>query len=385
MLEFIWKIKYNKADFSLVKSALLFLEKAVYNLQDITKEKHIRWWSLLSFQRKAFQPFLSLLLLLMLAILASPGCSPTSDEGRKTVSLAPASKSPIILRVQAPLAPPSIPLVELESDPQVKISWYQGMDEAMSRIIQGEVDVSIIPVNSMAILHNKGVEIQLGAVSTWGILHLVSGDPQVQSLSDLKRKTVAVGAKGFSPDLVFRGLLAKQGLKPGQDLELIYSSSPEIAQMLVAKKLSLAVLPEPLLTSVLAKNSDLRLIANLEQEWVKAFPDALGLPQAGIAISKSFVKQNPLVWQSFNQKYAKSLEAYINNPERTGAKESEFLKLPADVIKQSLKRSNLKYSSAQEAKAAVNRYLEQLHTLDSDSVGGKVPELQGDFYLTQQN
>ncbi len=314
-----------------------------------------------------------------IAFAASAGCSRSSGKGGPgdTAGI-PAGN---IVRIQAPVAPPCIPLVSLPQGQGVQVIWYKSMNEATQRIIEGKADVSIIPVNSMALLYNKGVQVQLGAVSTWGILYLVSGDPGVREWKDLKGKSVAVGARGFSPDLVFRGLLLKNGLKAGEDVNVFYGTSSEIAQMVVAGKLLLAVLPEPLLTSVLAKNGQVKIIMNLEQEWEKAFPEIRGLPQAGLAVSKKFVQEQPAAWQQFSRNYAQSLEAYVENPEKIGPQEEKVFDLPAEIIKQSLDRSSLKFQSGRESIESVHRYLSQIQLIDPDAIGGKVPDKEGDFYL----
>ncbi|HBV98319.1 MAG: hypothetical protein JL50_19785 [Peptococcaceae bacterium BICA1-7] len=312
-------------------------------------------------------------LLLLALIMAVAGCSkkpPASDTNTGAG----------VIRVQAPLAPPSIPLVSMLGDSAVQVIWYSKADEAMSRIIEDSVDVSIIPVNSMSVLHNRGVNIQLGAVSTWGILYLVSGDPQVKGWADLKGKTVAVGAMGYSPDLIFRGLLKKNGLSE-RDVKIIYGTSPEIAQMIIAKKISLAVLPEPLLTSVLSRSKEYGIVMNLEEEWLKAYPEARGLPQAGLAVSARFAGDNPSAWREFYDKYNNSLLSYVNNPEKIGAAEEKALSLPAEVIRESLGRSNLKLQTAREAREAVDGYLGQLLLIDPEAVGGTVPDRESSFYL----
>ncbi|MFZ5597530.1 MAG: ABC transporter substrate-binding protein [Bacillota bacterium] len=321
---------------------------------------------------------LIIFLIISTFILFACGCSNHKKEAGEASSL-PQN----VIRVQVPVAPPSIPLVPLAREQNIEVSWYQKTDEALSKIIEDKVDISIIPVNSMAVLYNKGAGIQLGAVTTWGILYLMSCDPQVSEWEDLKGKTVAVGAMGFSPDLVFRTLLARHGLKPGEDINIIYGSSPEVAQMLSAKKISLAVLPEPLVTSVLAKDREIKIVMDLEQEWEKAFPQSLGLPQAGLAVSTRFIRENPDGWRQFYEKYAQSLASYVKNPEIIGPEEEKYIHLPAAVIRESLGRSNLKTKSALEARESVNSYLTLIHRVSPDAVGGTVPGAETGFYLQQ--
>ena len=321
--------------------------------------------------------YLTVFSLLLLALLLS-ACSAEKREK----SSAPISKTESVkVRVQAPLAPPSIPLIPMLQEQNIQIKWYQGMDEAMSRIMRDEVDISVLPVNSMSVLFNKGVDIQMGAVTTWGILYLVSSDPKINDWQDLKGKTVAVGARGFSPDLVFRSLLAKNGLKVGTDVQILYGTSPELAQLLLAEKISMAVLPEPLLTSVINQNPDIKIVLNLEKEWEKAFPDVHGLPQAGLSVSKKFAGEHYELWQQFSQNYAQNLTAYMNNHDKAFDLEAQVLKLPAKVIKASLSRSNLQFKTAEQAKESVQSYLEQLQLIDAEAIGEKLPDQQSDFYL----
>ncbi|MDD4588191.1 MAG: ABC transporter substrate-binding protein [Heliobacteriaceae bacterium] len=321
--------------------------------------------------------FVWALLVLLGFLWALAGCVSGGEKQAGPPEQVPA----VPVRVQAPVAPPSIPLVPFTEKAGVQVSWYQSVEEAMSRIMRDEVDISILPVNSMAILFNRGVPVQLGAVSTWGILYLVSADPQVNSWADLRGKTVAVGAQGFSPDLVFRSLLAAQGLQAGQDVQILYGASPEIAQLLAAGQLQVAVLPEPMLTAVLVKNPNLRIVLNLETEWQKAFPQTKGLPQAGLAVSKKFSETNPEAWRQFALEYAQNLAGYVNDPTKVGVREEQVLRLPLQVVRESLSRSNLQFVPADEAQEAVHAYLEQLYRLDVAAIGGQVPPKAGEFYL----
>lgn len=316
--------------------------------------------------------YYALLLVLLAFSLLLVGCSANTEQEPLI------SDEAQVIRVQAAISPPSIPLVNLTDDETIELSWYQGMDEAMSKIINGDVDISIIPVNSMSILHNKGVDIQLGAVTTWGILYLVTKDETITDWQNLKGQRVGVGARGFSPDLVFRSLLQSNNLNL-DELEIVYGNSPEIAQMLLAGKVKVAVLPEPLLTSVLMKDASIRIVMNMEEEWNRAFPQGMGLPQAGLAVSKDFASKNPNLWEEFCNKYDSNLEKYLKG-EKVTELEAEILKLPAEVIEESLNRSNLKFVPGEEAALSVDNYLKVLMLVDPDAVGERVPEFEGDFY-----
>ena len=82
-----------------------------------------------------------------------------------------------------------------------------------------------------------------------------------------------------------------------------------------------------------------------------------------------------------SQDYAQNLAVYMNNHEKFADLEEQVLKLPANVIMASLSRSNLQFQTAEQAKEAVNSYLEKIQIIDAKAIGEKLPARQSSFYL----
>lgn len=193
-------------------------------------------------------------------ILASAaGCSP-SPSGK--------------IVVQAPVAPATAPLLVMQeagwspgSGVEMDLIIYKSVEEATTRVMKGEADCTILPVNVAAKLYNKGVPVKLANVSTWGLLYLVSGDPDVKRLTDLRGRELYVGARGATPDILTRYLLAKNGIGKGE-ADIKYAQSPEIAQMIIGGLARTAVLPEPLVTQVTSKKpSVMSLLKDVTGIW----------------------------------------------------------------------------------------------------------------------
>jgi NitT/TauT family transport system substrate-binding protein len=71
---------------------------------------------------------------------------------------------------------------------EVEFRLWKNPDELRAIVIKGDVDFVAVPTNTAAILNNKGVDIQLLNVSTWGILGMISRDNNLKTLKDFKGK-----------------------------------------------------------------------------------------------------------------------------------------------------------------------------------------------------
>ena len=70
-------------------------------------------------------------------------------------------------------------------------------DEITPQIVQGNVDIAAVPANLASVLYNKeGVDVSVLAVNTLGVLYIVENGDSVQSVADLKGKTIYASGKG---------------------------------------------------------------------------------------------------------------------------------------------------------------------------------------------
>lgn len=316
-------------------------------------------------------------LLFMLSLLT--GCASGSSN------TATQEKVPEKVTIQVPTAPPTAPLLKMaDSKPlgekvQIELIPYKTVEEATARVVKGEADFTILPVNTAAKLYNKGIDISLDNVSTWGILYLLSTDQGISQWQDLKGKEVYVGAQGASPDIIARYLMEKNNIKT-TDVTLKYGNSPEIAQMMIQGMVKTAVLPEPMVTQVLNKNKSAKVILDFHKEWQLAENNSK-LPQTGMVVQNKFVKEYPAALSKIRAAYQEALEQTVADPGSVSALVEEKFNIPAPVFVKSMERTNLKFVIAEDAKADVENYLAKLLSFSPDMVGGKLPDEE--FYLAK--
>src|SRR5690606_1164216 len=150
-----------------------------------------------------------------------------------------------------------------------------------------------MPTNVAANLYNRGVPLQLVNVSVWGMLWMVSRNPDLKTLADFRGKEIAVPFRADMPDLLFGYLAERSGLNPRRDLTLRYTATPlDAMQLLITRRVDHALLAEPAVSMALRRTRsfplsvvapDLHRSVNLQEEWGRLLKTEARIPQAGMA------------------------------------------------------------------------------------------------------
>ncbi len=216
------------------------------------------------------------------------------------------------LVLAGPVASVSNPLVHMAesgalADVAAKVEFVQWRDPDQLRTmaLDGGADVLAMPVNVAANLYNRGAKLRLVNVSTWGLLWIVSRDPRLRQLADLRDNELAMPFRGDMPDILLGLIAERQGIDVRRDLKLRYVASPiDAMQLLVMRRVDHALLAEPAASMALRKTGSfpLKLVApelhraiDLQVEWGKAFGREARIPQAGIAVMGRLLERPDLV------------------------------------------------------------------------------------------
>jgi NitT/TauT family transport system substrate-binding protein len=264
--------------------------------------------------------------------------------------------------------PPQIPGFE------VKVEALAQADLAAARFISGEAKAGILPPNAAAKIASSGRNIQLAAVTGTGMLSLLTQDPQVRSLDDLRGKTVEVAGQGATPDYVLRRLLLLRGINPDRDITLNYSLAyPEIAQSLIAGRVLTALLPEPFATMARLGKPELRSPGDIQEEWIRAGGQG-NYPMTVFVVDGTFAAYNPGAVKIILDSLRASIEWTVSNPAGAGALvEKHELGLRAPVAAAAIPRSNYVFVPAAEARPAVEDLFRLFLEFSPASIGGALP------------
>jgi NitT/TauT family transport system substrate-binding protein len=206
------------------------------------------------------------------------------------------------------------------------------------------------------------------------MLSLLSSDANVRSIADLRGKTVEVAGQGATPDFVFRRVLEFNGLTPGKAVALGYSMAPsEIAQSLIAGRVSAALLPEPFATMALTGKPDLVSVVDIQREWTRAGGKD-NFPMTLLVVDGAFASENPGAVKEILNAVKASSEWVRTNPADTGKLvEKHELGLSAPVVAAAVPKSNYVFIPAAEGRAALEALFALFLEYAPASIGGVLP------------
>ena len=255
-------------------------------------------------------------------------------------------------------------------------------DEINPLVIKGELDIAAVPTNVASVLYNKTEgQVEILALNTLGVLYVVENGNTIQSVEDLRGKTVYSTGKGATPEYALNYILGENGLTTGTDVTVEYKSEhSELASLLAAGQADLAVLPQPFVTSVLAKNPDVRIALNLTEEWDKVTEDGSKLTMGALVVRKDFAESNPEAVRNFLKEYQASTQYVTDeaNLDDAAALIEQYGIISAAVAKQALPYCNIVCITGEEMRTAAEGFLSILAKANPQSVGGTLPA--EDFY-----
>lgn len=277
--------------------------------------------------------------------------------------------------------PSGVGLVRLFEEPpeipgyNVRVEALAQQDLMAARFISGEAQVGILPPNMAAKIASASADVRAAAVLGNGMLSLLSSDPGIMNIEDLRGKTVEVAGQGATPDFVFRKILASHALVPECDLNLRYSLAyPEIAQSLIAGRVTTALLPEPFATMALSGKPDLKSVVNIQDEWNRIGGSG-NYPMTLLAINGVFAQANQDAVRLILDAVKNSIEWVVSNPAEAGALvEKHELGLKAGVVAAAIPKSNYVFIPAQVGRPSLEALFKVFLENAPASIGGALPD-----------
>ncbi len=249
-------------------------------------------------------------------------------------------------------------------------------DEIVSALVSGNLDMAVVPANLASVLYKKTEgKIQTLATNNLGVLYIVEVGTEINSLQDLKGKTILSAGKGATPETVFNYIMTQNKLIQGTDWNFEFKAeATEVAQNLISGNGSIALLPEPMVSTVLSKNKNARIAIKLDDEWSKLNKT----PQITSVLvgRKEFL--DTIDVEDFLDEYKESIEEATSNIDKTAELVGKYKIMDANVAKKAIPNMNLKYIDNEELKDSLTKYLEILKSANPKSIGGSVPG--EDFY-----
>lgn len=250
-------------------------------------------------------------------------------------------------------------------------------DEIMPQLIQGNIDIALVPANVASVLYNRtSGGVQVVDINTLGVLWVVTGDDSINSISDLAGHTVYMTGKGATPEYLMNYLLNQAGITDQVTMEY-KSEATEVASELASNPSAIAVLPEPYVTSVCNRVSGLEPRISLTDAWssTEAGENGSQLVTGVTVVRTEFLKQHPDLVSEFVQGQQESVEQVKADPAAAAQLVVNLGIIDnAKIAEQAIPRCNLTCITGQEMQDTLAGYYQVLYDADPASVGGTLPD-----------
>jgi NitT/TauT family transport system substrate-binding protein len=297
------------------------------------------------------------------------------------------TKERVEINIAALKGPTGMGLVKLMEDAEsgntandYKFTVAGEADIISTGLIKGEFDIAALPCNLASVLYNKTEgQIKLAGINTLGVLYIVETGNTINSVEDLKGKTIYSTGYGTTPEYTLNYLLSLYGLDPEKDLTIEYKTeATEVAAMLESATDAIAMLPQPYVTTVMMNNDRVRIALDIDKEWTK-LNDSKGVVTGVVVVNSEFLKNHPEAVEEFLNEYEKSADFVNNEVDKSAELVEKYGLFKAAVAKKAIPYCNITLIRDLKMKEMVEGYLKILYEQNPKAVGGALPS--DDFYL----
>ena len=312
----------------------------------------------------------ALLILALVLAFSVSGCSENKAEiGNEPIN---------VTMLKGPTGIGAVKLMEEseknETDGNYNINVSAAADDAMAKIISGEVDIAAVPTNIAPLIYNKtNGNIAVLAVNTLGVLYIVENGDSIHTIKDLEGKTIFSSGQGAVPEYVLNYLLEKNNV---ENVNIVYMTEhAEVAAALADGRADIALLPEPNVTAVIMKNSEIRIAVDVNDEWKKTNGSELAM--GCIVAGKEFIDENKEAVDIFLKEYNESID-YVNNNVSEAAElvEKYGIMASSDAAVKAIPNCNIVYKEKDEMKTMLEAFYDVLYKANPKSVGGEIPDTE---------
>ena len=255
-------------------------------------------------------------------------------------------------------------------------------DELTPKFLKGELDIITVPANLGAVLYNSSEgAVQMAAINVLGVLYIVeNGENTIQSVEDLKGRTICATGKGSTPEAVLKYILSAHGIDAEEDLTIEWKSeTSEALASLASGETTIAMLPEPFVESAKGQIEGLEVVLDLNEEWEKLGNGSI--VTAAVLVRTQFAKEHPEAVKKFISDYRESEEFVNSNIEEAAGLIEECGITKAEVAQKALPACNIVCITGDEMKQMAGFYFQVLADENIKMIGGSIPGEA--FYWTE--
>lgn len=303
------------------------------------------------------------------------GCSTTDNTTPLTIRVA---------AIQGPTGIGMVHLMDAVDNESAQLDYQFTVESAPTevgpKLINGDYDIAALPTNMAASLYNKtNGNVRLLAVNTLGVLYMLENGTTIQKVEDLRGKTIYTSGQGANPEFVLNYVLKQNGIDPATDVTIRFvAENTELAALMAKGEATVAMVPQPVVSSILVQNSSIRIALSMNEAWEAVAGEENKLMMGCVAVRKEFLENHPKEVETFLTEYAAAIQK-TSDVDATASLCEEYGIIPkAAIAKKAIPYCELTFVSGNTMKAQIAKYYSVLFEANPQSIGGKLPG--EDFY-----
>lgn len=245
------------------------------------------------------------------------------------------------------------------SGKNIKVFLMDSPDQLVASYIQNKTDLAVLPMITAANLYNRGVDCRLLGCPIWGTLFIVE-----RNAAKPNTRLLLFGAE-TTPGILARAWLEKNGSQYHPDFA--FNNAREVMAALLAHRADAALLSEPFVSIALAKDSSLRIAADLNH--LDGFDN--GFAQTALICHTNMIAFS----QSIDSLTASSCRSVNENPSATILTlERQHLFPKGSLTSESIARCKIEYRDAATCNESVISFLQLIMNYQPKAIGDKIPD-----------
>ncbi|PIE45067.1 MAG: hypothetical protein CSA45_04700 [Gammaproteobacteria bacterium] len=258
-----------------------------------------------------------------------------------------------------------------------KVKVWKTPDQLRAAVANGTMPVTMVPSYVAANFSNRGKDVVLANIMTFGLLQMVAHDNKLDSIEDLVGKSIVMPFKNDMPDLVLQILCKNAGVDFAALKVQYVTTPPEAMALFLKQRVELAFLPEPMTTGAIFKGkmTGQKVVRALDfqKEWGRVMKTKPRIPQAGMQIDRNFYQANKPVINQLLDDISAAAVWIDNNPQSAAEIGTNYLPLPKPILAAALPNAYLTGTRTADIADEILFFFEQMYQLNPKIVGGKMP------------
>lgn len=243
---------------------------------------------------------------------------------------------------------------------------------------QGDYDIATLPSNVAAILYNNPdmkEQVKVISIGNLGLLYVLTTDDSIDTMDDLKGRTVYSIGEGGPPEYTFEYLLEQYGLS--DDVNFSFRATPfEVLNLLQEEENAVALLPQPFVEVAKMLVPGLRVAIDVTDAWNGVNSDSGVQSVTTVTVVRTkFLEEHEQAVKEYLELSKKSTDYCIEHLDEAAQWTEDYETfLNPDIARTAIPECSIVTLTGQEMKDILSGFLQIIYDSNPDAVGGRMPD-----------